>query len=193
MPQTKAKKDRTVLWWILWITATIVSFFIAHAVWTPWIAEHFGSVREPRNAIIWVIAVFGTWMVILFPLIIVMYQKVDKAYEDARIRREEKTNQFRFITVDRSRRVLGENLRQKLRGRPETIQGGHLVSVTLKNGSNYPYVFIAGGEEILGIYDETDLPFEASEIHTLEVVNMENPPFFTSNKWLRVDGTGYGS
>jgi len=192
--ETKTQKnDRTVLWWILWITATIVSFFIAHAVWTPWIAEHFGSIRETKTALIWVLAVFGTWMMILFPLIIVMYQKVDKAYENARMRREEQANQFRSISVDRSKRLIRRNLRGKLKGQPESIEGGHLVNVTLNNGAAYSNVFISKGEEILGIYDQTEMPFTAEEIEDVELVNMNEPPFFVSNKWLRLDGVSYGT
>ena len=70
---------------------------------------------------LWVTAVFGTWMVFLVPLIIVMYNKVDKAYEDARITREtstfEKTkNQFniRSVLIDESKRQLNPGLSKKL-------------------------------------------------------------------------------
>lgn len=192
--QTKAvKKDRTVLWWIIWITATIASFFIAHAIWTPWIAEHFGSIRSTKTAIIWLVAVFGTWMIILFPLIVVMYQKIDKAYEDARIKREQRANQFRSIKVDRSKRLIKDSLRAELIAQAETIDGGYLVNVTLTNGQTYPNVFIGKGEEVLGIYDQDHMPFEGSEIETVEVVDLNEPTFFTSNKWLRLDGVGYSS
>ena len=188
MAQNANKKDRTVLWWVLWITATILSFFAAHAFWTPWIAARFGSIRESSTALIWVAAVFGTWLVILVPLIVVMYQKVDKAYEDARIRRENAANRFRSVYVDKERRLLPFPVREKLKGTPETIRGGHLVNARLKDGREISNLFIAGGEEILGIYDREDMPFEASEILDVEQVDMAKPPFFTPNKWLRLDG-----
>src|SRR5437899_1735211 len=76
----KAGGTQTIFWWIVWISLTIASFFAASAFWTPFIAKHFGSILETRNAVIWIGAVFGTWMVFLVPLIILMYQKVDKAY-----------------------------------------------------------------------------------------------------------------
>jgi hypothetical protein len=117
-----------------------------------------------------------------------MYQKVDKAYEDARIRRETAAQKFRSLNIDRERRLLNPALRQKLRNAPETIQGGHLVNARLKDGREIPNLFIAGGEEILGIYDQENLPFEASEIFDIEQVDMTHPPFFTPTKWLRLDG-----
>ena len=70
------------------VVSAHLAFFAAAAFWTPWIAKHLGSIRETKNSIIWVTAVFGTWMVFLVPLIIVMYSRVDKVYEDARLRRE---------------------------------------------------------------------------------------------------------
>lgn len=80
----RAKKDSTILWWIGWIVLTIVSFFVSHWFWTPFIAKHAGDMSRPGVPLLWVTAVFGSWMVLLVPLIIVMYNKVDRAYEDAR-------------------------------------------------------------------------------------------------------------
>ena len=88
------KSSQSVLWWVLWIVGTIAAFFIAAWIWTPLIARRFGSVQNTKTAIIWIGAVFGTWMVFLLPMIVVMYQKVDKAYEDARIRREKSAARF---------------------------------------------------------------------------------------------------
>ncbi|MBI3306591.1 MAG: hypothetical protein HYZ84_02120 [Candidatus Omnitrophica bacterium] len=84
----KTKGSRTILWWVMWIVMTIVSFFLAAWLWTPIIASQFGSIHQNRNAVLWVTAVFGTWMVILVPLIVVMYMKVDKVYG---LRRKNKT------------------------------------------------------------------------------------------------------
>src|SRR5687768_2772555 len=86
----KQEKDGnyTVLWWIGWITLTIISFFISCYFWTGFIAKYVGSMDKPGVPIVWVTAVFGTWMVLLVPLIVIMYSKVDKAYEDARLKRE---------------------------------------------------------------------------------------------------------
>ena len=82
------KSENTVLWWVGWIALTILSFFACCYFWTGFIARHIGGMDTGNAPILWVTAVFGSWMVLLVPLIIVMYAKVDKAYEDARIRRE---------------------------------------------------------------------------------------------------------
>ncbi len=189
MKKEKQKNgSQTVFWWVAWITLTIGSFFLASAVWTPVIAKRFGSIHESRNAVIWVIAVFGSWMVILLPLMIVMYQKVDKAYEDARIRREKAAQRFRSIAVDRTRRLLPATLSAKLKNWPETIQGGHLVHVTLRDGRKFQNVFIQNREEILGIYDAADFPFEGKDVAELEAADQGKLPAFLMASWLRLDG-----
>lgn len=187
MNSEKKAGSQTVLWWVLWIVASIASFFIAAWFWTPIIAERFGSVRENRNAVIWIIAVFGTWMVILVPLIVVMYQKVDRAYEDARIRRERAAANFRSVFIERNKRLLPAKLSTKLKNIPFTIEGGHLVNVKLKDGKMIPNVFVRNYEEILGLYDFTQMPFEVNEILDIELAEEKLPAFVTTN-WLRLDG-----
>ena len=178
-----------MFWWIVWITLTIVSFFVAVAIWTPIIASRFGSVRETRNSVIWVTAVFGTWMVILVPLIIMMYQKVDKAYEDARNKREQAVNRFRSVKIDLTKRLISPELAGKLAAQPEIIQGGHLVTVKLGDGRKIPHVFIANKNEILGIYDAPEMNFTGQDVQDLEIEDMlENPPSFFTPNWLRLDG-----
>lgn len=188
MTQKKSNATQTILWWIIWITLTIASFFAAAAVWTPLIAQHLGPVRETRNAVIWVTAVFGTWMVFLVPMIIFMYSKVDKAYEDARIRREQNANRFRSILVPEEKRRIPAEMAQKLTALPPTIDGGHLVNITLANGQMIPNVFIYECREVLGIYDARELTFEGKDIRDLEPVDMTAPPAFLASSWLRLDG-----
>lgn len=188
MATGKSKGTQTILWWVAWITLTIVSFFAAAAFWTPIIAHSLGSVRESRNAIIWVTAVFGTWMVFLVPLIVFMYQKVDKAYEDARIRRENNANRFRSILVPEEKRRIPESVSQKLAKLPLTISGGHLVNITLENGAQVPNVFISECREVLGVYNARELTFEAKDIRDFELVDMNTPPVFLTTSWLRLDG-----
>lgn len=189
----KSKKSgtQTILWWIIWISATIVSFFLAHLFWTPIIAKHFGSIRESKNAIIWVVAVFGTWMVILLPLIIIMYSKVDRAYEDARIAREKAAARFRSINVDKAKRLLPESIQKKMYGWAPTIQDGHLVTLKLKSGETVENVFVAGGEEILGIYDAREMNFSASDVTEITLVEKNQIPPFLANLWLRLDGVKF--
>ena len=182
------KGSQTVLWWVIWISLTIASFFLASWIWTPIIASQFGSIHETKNAVIWITAVFGTWMITLVPLIVIMYQKVDKVYEDARIRREKTALQFRSIYVDKNKRILPDNLSKKLTGYPDTIDGGQLVSLQLKDGRNIPNVFIEHHKEIMGIYDVTEFPFEAKDIAGIEITKPEEIPAFFISNWLRLDG-----
>ena len=185
--QKKKNGSQTILWWIGWITLTIGSFFVASAFWTPAIAHRFGTIRETRTAVIWITAVFGTWMVMLLPLIIIMYQKVDKAYEDARIRREKAALRFRTIVVERSKRVLSREISAKLESVPETISGGHLVTAILKDGRRVENIFVAG-EEILGIYNYTELPFEGKDVMDIQPADPDQLPPFLAPNWLRLDG-----
>jgi hypothetical protein len=178
----------TVVWWVGWILLTILSFFAAASIWTPVIAHHVGSIHHEKASILWVTSVFGTWLVILIPLIIVMYQKVDKAYEDARIRREKAANRFRSTFVEKAKRLLPSELSKKLSHIQETITGGHLVTVVLKDGRRIPHVFISNEREILGIYAASEMTFEGKDIADLEAADRNHLPRFLAPQWLRVDG-----
>jgi len=184
----KKSESQTVLWWILWIVLTIASFFLAVAFWSPWIAERYGSVHETKVAVIWITAVFGTWMVMLLPLIVVMYKKVDKAYEDARIAREKRALCFKSIHVDKSKRLLPSDWSSKIATWPETIQGGHLVSLTLKDGRDFRHVFIRDHEEILGMYDQTEFPFDIHNISDIRSEDAKEVASSLTSNWLRFDG-----
>jgi hypothetical protein len=182
---------KAILGWVVWIGLSIGSFFAAAALWTPIIAKYVGPVRESRAAVAWIGAVFGTWIVFLVPLIITMYSKVDKVYEDARLRREQAARRFRSISIERSRRVLPSPVAQKISAWPETIPGGHLVHLTLADGSRIPHVFVAQGsegKEILGIYGAKGFSFQAAEVRDAENTENETLPAFLAADWLRLDG-----
>ena len=186
--QTTANKkgNQSVIWWIGWILLTIGSFFVAAFFWTPIIASRVGSIRDTKASVLWVVAVFGSWMIALIPLIIFMYRKVDKAYEDARIRREKMANRFQSILVEKSKRELPPEIYSKLKRHPETIPGGHLVNAVLKDGRLVSNVFVAGGE-ILGIYNAKELSFEGKDVIEIEPSDLSNTSFLAAN-WLRLDG-----
>ena len=195
-PQAK-KGSSTVGWWLGWITLTIVSFFVSCYFWTGFIARHAGSMDKSGVPILWVTAVFGSWMVLLVPLIIIMYNKVDKAYEDARIMREtdqlqkaKENFKVRSILIEGSKRKLKQELAAKLRRYPETIKRGHLVSATLSDGQRVPNVFILDKKEVLGIYGVKEVLFKIEDIIDVEPVAMDQIPDFKSEEWLRLDGAG---
>ena len=191
-----SREDETnVTWWIGWIALTIATFFASAGFWTWFLAKNGGSIQDPGAAQRWVFSVFGTWMIALLPLIVVMYQKVDRAYENARLRREEKADQkpkSKTIFIDPSKRILADPLIQKLKKIPATINrgasAGHLVTAVLKDGRKFENVFVANRSEVLGIYGRNNLPFEAKEIVDFEPVNLDQLPFFSEEDWLRLDG-----
>ncbi|PIQ87014.1 MAG: hypothetical protein COV74_02395 [Candidatus Omnitrophica bacterium CG11_big_fil_rev_8_21_14_0_20_45_26] len=188
--------EATVSWWLIWIGLTIGTFFLSVWFWTPFIAEHFGSIKESPNSIIWVIAVFGTWLIALTPLMIFMYQKVDYAYERARAMRQQKADlprlddpvKIRSILVDEKKRRIPEVLTEQLKKVPPTIKGGHLVTAILKDGRRIENVFIAKRKEILGLYDAQELLFDPQDIVSMIPANLDHPPDFTEKVWLRLDG-----
>ena len=187
----------TVAWWLGWIGLTIASFFVSCYFWTKFIARHVGGMQEPGVPILWVAAVFGTWMILLVPLIIVMYSKVDKAYEDARIAREktafekrEKSLPFKSILIEDSERILSKPLSQKLKKIPETIRRGHLMTAVLRDGRRIENVFIRDKKDVLGIYGVDSLPFKISDIVDLETADKAALPDFKTENWLRLDGAG---
>lgn len=192
--QSPPQRDHTVLWWIGWITLTIVSFFVSSTVWTPVIAGHFGDMSKPGVPMIWVACVFGTWMLLLVPLIIMMYNKVDKAYDDARLRREEQAKRAlstRFpvpvLEVDRNKRLLPKPLRSKLKRLPKTLQQGQLVRIGLADGRSIENAFVWQAEEIIGVYGRSDFPFDAAQAVTADLVDAGEAVPTDYLKWLRLE------
>ncbi|MBI4550300.1 MAG: hypothetical protein HY714_05190 [Candidatus Omnitrophica bacterium] len=193
------ERKSSVGWWIGWIVLTIGSFFASCAFWTWIIAKHLGPVREGNTSILWVAAVFGSWMVLLVPLIVVMYNKVDRAYEEARIRREARAEErarearrgapsFRTDYLAPQSRLLSRQLRRKLNKIPRAIRGGQLVNLRLKDGRTIENVFVSGRREILGVYGMEKISFTAGDVGDLEAVDLDRLPEFQEERWLRLDG-----
>ena len=197
MSKAKQKDNATILWWVGWIVLTILSFFISSWFWTGFIARHVGSMQKPGVPILWVAAVFGSWMLLLVPLIIVMYAKVDKAYEDARIARASaefkktrETFKVRSQFIDPSERKLEKKLIDKLKAVPETIKRGHLVTAILNDGRRIQNVFILNKKEVLGVYGIETLNFDIRGIVDLEPSDLGSLPHFNAEEWLRLVGVG---
>lgn len=193
------KKDvqNTVLWWVGWISLTILTFFVSAWFWTGVIARHVGTMDMPAARYLWVAAVFGCWMVLLVPLIILMYNKVDKAYEDVRIAREtaafEKTKKelrVRSVRVDDDKRLLSKTLSEKLKAHPLAIKRGHLVTAVLKDGRRIDNVFVLDRKDVLGVYGLDALTFDIRDIVDVEPADLDRLPAFETEGWLRLDGVG---
>ncbi len=187
------QKDRSVFWWVGWITLTIVTFFVSYALWTPFIAEHVGPMSKPGAPMLWVTAVFGTWMVFLVPLIIVMYNKVDRAYDEARVCREQQAAELlksrfpvRSMTVEEGKRLLPRSLQKKLKRLPKTLKQCQLVRLEFRDGRRLENVFVSGGEEIVGVYDRSDFPFDAREAVSADLMEPAQSQPVDYDKWLRL-------
>ncbi len=189
------ERDQTVLWWIGWITLTILTFFAASYFWTGFISKHVGDMDQRGVPILWVGSVFGTWMILLVPLIVIMYNKVDRAYEDARIRREKTSENarraasgVRFVSLPESDRLLTERLVKKIKKIPWTIKRGHLLTVTLKNGQRVDNVFVLDRQDVVGVYGYKEAPFRAQDIVDVNAPTDDVLPAFETDQWLRFDG-----
>ena len=188
------KGESTVLWWIGWILLTILSFFVSCWFWTGFIARHVGNMSKPGAPLLWVSAVFGSWMVLLVPLIIVMYSKVDKAYEDARLAKETAASSkskpdfgIKTVYLEESKLQLKKNLADKLKKTPATIRRGHLVTAVLKDGRRIENVFVYDRKNVLGVYGLNSLTFQIEDITDVVPTDLDHLPDFRTEKWLRLD------
>lgn len=189
--------QNTVLWWVGWIALTIVTFFAAAWFWTGVVARHVGTMDVPAARYLWVASVFGTWMVLLVPLVILMYNKVDKAYEDARIGREtlafekaKKEFRVRSVRIEDGDRLLPEELTRKLKSHPQAVKRGHLVTAVLKDGRRIENVFVLDRKDVLGIYGIETMTFAVKDIVDVEPADLDKLPPFETEGWLRLDGVG---
>jgi hypothetical protein len=192
---TSKKKDQTVLWWVGWITLTILTFFASSYFWTGFISMHVGDMDQKGVPLLWVACVFGTWMILLVPLIVLMYNKVDRVYEEARIHREttaldarRAVSGVKFIAIPESERLLNDVLVKKIKKMPWTIKRGHLVTVTLKNSRHIDNVFVLDRQEVVGVYGYDNAPFRIEDIVDVIATGKDSLPNFETDKWLRFDG-----
>jgi hypothetical protein len=183
-----------VLWWIGWIVLTILSFFVACFFWTGWIKAHVGPMTQPGVPMVWVAAVFGSWMALLVPLIIVMYNKVDRSYDEARARKEEQARRFLktqfqvpVLAIARQKRILPEPIRRQLRRMPRTFKSGHFLRLYLKDGSTFENALVWDAEEVVGVYGRTTYPIDAGSVTRIEALDPVTVMPVEYEKWLRLE------
>lgn len=187
------QKEHPVLWWIGWIVLTILAFFVSCYLWTVVIARYVGPVSNPGVSVLWVVAVFGTWMLMLVPLIIVMYNKVDKAYDESRVKKEKKNRDFMatqfpvpFLEVERSRRLLPEKVRQMIRKMPRTMKNAHLVTLVFRDGTRLYNALVWDASEIVGVYDAKEYLINAQDAASAEPVDPVQLMPVDYDRWLRL-------
>ena len=135
---------------------------------------------------LWTKAVFGTWLFLTLPFLILLYRKADQIFKAAVMRQTADHPKFSSIFVERSKRLLPDEISRQLRAVPETLQKGHVVHLVLKNGRRIPHAFVLNSNEILGLYEKAEFDFNPKEIVGIEPVNQM--PVYDETKWLRLDG-----
>ena len=144
----------------------------------------FSSVNTLDPA--WAKAVFSTWLVLILPFLVVMYQKADKILKEALARQSALGPKFRTALVEKTKRMLPEAVSEKLKQITPTLQNGHVVTLQLKDGRRISDVFVINSAEILGVYGSSGFNFESSEIVDAEA--LEILPVYEESKWIRLDG-----
>jgi hypothetical protein len=180
-------QERAVDIWLLTMGLFIAALVAAALLWS-WVFR--GAIGDPGFNGGWAKAVFGSWLVVLLPFLVFMYKQADNLFTTAQARQGEP--RFRTAFVERERRLLPPSLAGRLKGVKPTLPNGHLVAITLKSGERIPAVFVAQGEEILGIYDRPSFDFSAQDIVDLELSSEKDLALsFQEEKWLRLDFTSH--
>ena len=169
-----------------WFTGMgfFLGLFVASAVFWTWALKKRLFPDTPGFDPLWLKAVFGTWMLILIPLLVWMYRKADSIFEKANARQTYIPN-FKVHWIAPEKRQLPEELVQQVKKWKPTIPGGHLVNARLKNGEVLKHLFVMNGREVAGIYDPPVLDFDVSEFEALSVLEEDFLPQFDETKWVR--------
>jgi hypothetical protein len=136
----------------------------------------------------WAKAVFGTWLFLLLPFLIWMYKKTDEIFKSAVARQMQSKPKFKTDFIPKASRLLSATIAAKIRSMKTTLAGGHVVTLTLQDGTKISDVFVLNSSEILGVYNRSELGFEASDIVDVELIPAEKLPPYDESKWLRLDG-----
>lgn len=135
----------------------------------------------------WMKAVFATWLVILFPFLILMYRQADRIFKTAVVR-QTYIPKFKSVYIEPSKRFLPQKMAEKIKTFTPTLSSGHVVTAVLKSGERVPHVFVLNANEILGVYDKMELGFEARDVVDVQKMDPGDLPPYEEAKWLRLDG-----
>jgi len=167
--------------------ATFIGLLIVSAFFWSWRFKSRLSGADGGMDTVWAKAVFGSWLAMLIPFLIVMYRQADRIFKTAEAR-QTYTPQFKSLFIDPSRRQLPQALADKIKKMPETLPQGHVVNLRLKGGRAIPHVFIFKAREVLGIYDAHSVDWAAQDIEDVEIVKTDNLSVYDENRWTRLDG-----
>jgi hypothetical protein len=175
-------QERAVDAWLWGMSGFIGLLILSAFAWSLALRE---AIRPEGMQAAWAKAVFGSWLVILVPFLVLMYRKADAIFTRA-VARQTYEPKYRTHFVERGKRLLPEPLAGRLKSVPPVLPNGHVVTLVLKNGRRIPHAFISRGE-VLGVYDLERPDFEARDIVDLEPLAAKDLPAYDEAKWLRLD------
>ncbi len=179
-------QERAVDVWLVAMQVFIGSLIASSLLWS-WLLRNQVH-ASPGFDPLWSKVVFSSWLFCLIPFLIWMYRKADEISKTAVARQMPHSPQFRQLSVEKSKRLLPEEITEKLKAIPFTLREGHLITAILKDGRRIPHVFVLNCHEIVGIYDRQTLDFEPKELADIEPIPMDQLPPFESAKWLKLEG-----
>lgn len=179
-------QEKAVDVWLLGIGVFIFAVMLALIFWGWFYKAEI--LREHSN-------LYGSWLkssgltilILNLPLLLWMYRKADRIFQDAVIRQTAKGPAFKTAFVEQEKRLLSQPLREKISTYPETLSGGHVVRFRLKNGREIPHAFVIQNRELLGLYDFEKMDFTVEEIVDAMPLKPEELPAYDETKWLRLD------
>ena len=142
--------------------------------------------ESPALDAAWAKAVFSTWLVVILPFLVIMYQKADKILKEANARQMQAGPKFRTAFIEKEKRLLPEAVTQSVRQKAPTLYNGHIVNLQLKDGRTIADVFVMNASEILGVYGRSEMDFQTADIVAAEIPEIF--PAYEESEWLRLDG-----
>ena len=180
-------QERATDAWLGGLSIFLGSLMLSALFWCFWFkTEILQEGRLPGIHGSWLKNVFTTWLLLACPFLIYLYKSADRIFREAVIRQGQDRVRFKSIFVEKTSRILPEKVALKIQSLPETLQGGHVVDLTLKNGTKISNAFIFQSREILGLYQREAFDFEPTEVADAEAVSVF--PAYEESAWLRLDG-----
>ncbi len=171
-----------------WLIAMgiFIGLLIASSLFWSWQLReriHLSTGFDP----LWSKAIFSSWLFLVIPFLIFMYHQTERLFKTALLRQMPHEPQFKRLYVERAKRLLPDNISEKLKTIPFTLRGGHVITAIFRDGRRIPHVFVLDCREIIGIYERAGLNFDPQELMDIEVIAPERLPPYEESKWIRLD------
>ena len=169
------------------ISLFIGSFVLCCTLWAWFLKKDVLTVSAGSFDGGWIKAVLVSSLILMLPLLVYLYKTADVIFKSA-VSRQTGGTQFQKTFIEKSKRSLSNEMIKKIEAIPPTLDRGHILTLILEDGRSVPDVFIWDQREILGIYNQKELSFDASQV--VDVKSVTTLPAYEEEKWLRLDGRG---